>query len=476
MRISTGVVATAAFFLASFQNATAAAPLSLQDAMRYALAHNSAIAAKAAVVASAEATYTKAHAQELPGVTGTLQNTMARSSNTGGAFAQYGISPQSRFSQNTAQISTQWLLYNGSLNQILAQEDKRQLESARADLRQTQAQITNNVVSAFFGVSSKENASQIAGKNLAYQQALLTVAQAKEKAGLVAGVDVLRADAAVQQSLAANLSAQSDVQSARESLAQLIGAPLDTEFTASQQLPEPALPSQSLATLIAIAEENRPDVAASAAALAIARLSRSAIDTDLRPQVALNGSFGNQMSPTNAVAQQAQFDALNASCAAAPLPKPAQCVGFPFRNPRGTPGFWQIGATTTLAVPLIDYGTRRTAHEAGDEQIHSAELAYATAQTSAEADVRQSLRNAQTAAASLVYQKKAAELATESARIAQLQYRNGLISLTDATAAQNAAVQAQTDLFNARVSYIIAIVKLRTALGTYDPAGIVSDL
>lgn len=462
-------VAAAMLFLGSGAIASAAAPLNLQDSVRFALGHNTGVAAKVAQLASAQAAFTKQHAAELPPVTGTLQNTMARSANAGGSLAQYGISPQSKFSQNTAQVSTQWLLYNGSLNQILAQQAKRQLESAKADLRQTQTQIAQNVAASFFAVSAKDHAYRVAQSNLAYQQVLFTVAQAKERAGQVAGVDVLRADAAVQNALAASLTAQSDVQTARETLAQLIGAPLDTEFTASQLLPEPPLPAQPLPTLVQIAQRNRPEIAMAAASLAVARLSRAAIDTDLRPQIALNGSFGNQMSPTSAVAQQDAVIANVPGCAVVPTPDP--CL-----LPRGRPGYWQIGATTTFSMPLIDYGTRHTAHKSGDAAIRSADLALTSATTAAEGDVRQSLRGAQTAAAALVYQKKAAQLAGESARIAQLQYKNGLITLTDATQAQNAATSAASDLFNARIAYINSIIKLRSALGTYDPAGLVSDL
>ncbi|MDQ6929639.1 MAG: TolC family protein [Candidatus Eremiobacteraeota bacterium] len=470
-----GVAAAAVYLCFSFAIATAATPLTLHDSVVYALSHNAAIAAKKSAVASAQATFTKQRAQELPPVTGTLQNQLARSSNAGGQFAQFGIAPSNKFSQNTAQIGTQYTLYNGSLTQIAAQEGKRQLESARADLKQTEEQVTTNVVSAYFGVASKENGSLIARNNLAYQQTLLSAARAKERAGLVAGVDVLRADAAVQQALSTNLVAQSDAQTARETLAQSIGAPIETPFTVSQTVPEPALPAQTVENLSRIALANRPDIAVAQANLAVAKLSRAAIDTDLRPQITLNGAFGNQLSPTNAASQAAQINSINSQCAAGLLP-PSQCAGAPFTFNRGTPGFWQIGATTTLGVPLIDYGTRKTAHAAGDENIRSAQLALDTTMYGAQADVHQSLRGAQTAAASLVYQKKAAALAGESARIAQLQYKNGLISLTDVTAAQNTAVSAQTDLFNARVAYVNALVKLRTALGTFDPAGIVSDL
>ncbi|PZR57544.1 MAG: hypothetical protein DLM50_06105 [Candidatus Meridianibacter frigidus] len=471
-------IACVAFVLVATVAASAAAsaaPLTLQEAVRYALTHNSTIASRQATLANLEANFAKAHAAEFPPISGSLSNTMARSSNALGSFAQIGATPASRFSQNTAQIGTQWTLYNGSLNQILAQESKRQVEGAREDLRQSQNQITQSVVSAYYSVASKSNATLLANSNLSYQQTLFSVAQAKERAGMIAGVDVLRADAALQQASAAKISAESDEATARENLAQLIGAPVETTFAAQAALPQPALPAAPLDTLLQTAHVSRPDIASAAANVAFARLSRAAIDADLRPQIALNAAFGNQTSPTTFVNQQAQIDSLNQFCRLAPTDP--NCSGAPFPNvARGTPGFWQISATSTFAVPLIDYGTRRAQHRAGDEQIDSALLNLISVQTAADADVRQSLRGAQTALATLGYQRKAASLATESARIAQLQYKNGLISLTDVNAAQQTALSAQTDYFNARVAYINAIVKLRSSLGTLDPLSIVADL
>ena len=45
----------------------------------------------------------------------------------------------------------------------------------------------------------------------------------------------------------------------------------------------------------------------------VAVLSNAAIDTDLRPQIALNAAFGNQTSPTLFVTEQEQIDAQNAA-------------------------------------------------------------------------------------------------------------------------------------------------------------------
>ena len=101
--------------------------------------------------------------------------------------------------------------------------------------------------------------------------------------------------------------------------------------------------------------------------------------------------------------------------------------------------------------------------------IDADQQALTTAENAVEVDVRSALRGAQTAFENLQTSKQAANLGVESSRIAQLQYRNGLISLTDATAAEQSALQAGTDLITARANYVSAVVRLRVAVGTDDP-------
>ncbi len=227
--------------------------------------------------------------------------------------------------------------------------------------------------------------------------------------------------------------------------------------------------------MIQIAERNRPEVAAASADVAIAQLSRATIDTDLLPQINVFAAFGNQTSPTGFVDQQNQITQTNQECAR--YPNEIACIGFPFANVvRGTPGFWNIGATSSLSLPIVDYGTRAAAHRSANKAVDSAQLALDSAKSGAEADVTDSLRRAQTAREALSYQRRALDLGMEAARIAALQYKNGLISLTDTKAAQATSLQAQAELFNAQIVYINAVVKLRSALGTFDPIAIVADL
>jgi outer membrane protein TolC len=51
-----------------------------------------------------------------------------------------------------------------------------------------------------------------------------------------------------------------------------------------------------------------------------------------------------------------------------------------------------------------------------------------------------------------------------------------VITLVDVQQRQQAALSAQVDLYNARVAYVAAVVKLRVALGLETPEQAVADL
>jgi outer membrane protein TolC len=448
--LALGAAAVAfAVFAAPSAARAAQAPFDLRAAVRYALEHDPTVLNRRATVASNEATFARNHAAEFPTLAGTLQNQLAKTNgNNGGSFSQFGLSQSQIFSQNTAQIGSTFNLYNGSLAQINAQTAKRQVEASREDLRRSEQQLAADVTAAFYNAVQQREATRLAEGDRAYQQQLLDVARAQERVGRAAGVDVLRAQVNALRSEANLTSARATQVNAVESLAQRIGAPPDTPFALPEVLPEPPLPQTPVDALVAAALGSRADVASAREQIAVARLTDAAIETDRRPQLQLTGAFGNNETPGQTA-----------------------IAGIPNQGPQ-RPGFWQIGATETLTVPFIEYGSRRAAHRAARAQLTAAEGALASVESGVATDVRQALRAVQTASANLATQREAQRLGAESARIAQLQYRNGLISLTDATAAEQSALSAANDLVAARVAYLNALARLRAAVGVADPVAV----
>jgi outer membrane protein len=289
--------------------------------------------------------------------------------------------------------------------------------------------------------------------DLQYQSVLVRIAKAKEHAGVAAGVDVLQASANQEKSRFTLVAAKATAEDSRESLAQLIGAPLDTQFAVPAEIAQPQLPARSIDQLIALAQTNRPEVSFAQEGVRVAQINRRAYDTSLYPQIQTFAQFGKQFSPTLAV-QQSLLGPVN----------------------RGAPGYWLLGVTSTVTLPFMDWGARHANHASLNQQIFSAETTLASTQSQVELDVRQAYRGAETALAQLASAQQETRFATEAARIARVQYEHGLKSITDVFAAQQISLSAQNDLYDARVAYVDAIVKLRVALGTYDPRAAVADL
>lgn len=445
---------------------TPSQPMSLADAVSYALDHSQVVAQDRANVAQAYNALAQQRLTALPTINGSLQNSLAKSANYGGAYAIIGAQQQNQFSQNTAQIGTQYNLQTGGLAFLQLAATRAQLNASQETLTSAENTLAITVTNAFYTVVQKQAIIAVDASDLTYQNALVQDAKVKEHAGVAAGVDVLKAQVAQAKSNSTLVGAQADVLNSTELLAQTIGAPLRTTFAFPRVIVTPQLPSQPVNALVQIALAERPDVKAAQEAVLAADYTRKSFNRALFPQVQLGASFGNQLTPTS----QNFLIGPNGQ----PVIDPN---GHPVIAPRvGSPGYWALSATSTFTLPLLDYGARHFQKATDNAQITSAQASLNATQTQVRIDVIQSYRAAQTALVQLGYARDESRLGTESARISQLQYKNGLIALSDVLQAQQQSVGAQSDYVNAQVAYVNAVVKLRVSLGTYTARSAVADL
>ncbi len=445
-------------------------------AVGYALQHAPTLLAQRATITSYDVTYTRDRAAEYPSFGGLVQNQIQKSSNASGQFAQFGLAPVNNFSQNTAQLQSSYNLINGGA-QLNSQQAKRTTQAAKFELRRLEEQTAISVSNAFYNLAALHEVALLDTSDVAYQATLLDNARASERVGRVAGVDVLRARVAVGRSRSALVQARVDEHNAAEALAVQVGAPTGTTFALPKNVPEPPAPTTSAAELGTIAKLNRPEILEAKANFDASKLGDAAVDNDLRPVVALGGSFGSQVSPTQFVQEQQQIDAQNAAALASYNAEKSLFPNVPFPPPipippvdRNRPGFWQFNVTSTFQVPLYDYGERAALHHAARAQIDASLASLYNAYDSVQADVDAAQRNLESADTKLAIAKQSAALGRETARIAQLQYKNGLISFTDATQTEQTALSAENDLVAARVTYVTALIRLRVALAPADTA------
>ncbi len=443
--------------------------MTLPDAVTYALAHSSTVATQQANVTVAQHNLALQRGIAYPTVNGTLQSWLSKSANYEGAYAAIGQSQQSVLSQNTAQIGiNNWNLTTGGFAFLAVAAARAQQAQAENTLANTEDQIATSVANSFYTIVQREAVTVVDAVTLKYQNALVAVAKVKVKAGVAAGVDVLQALTSAAKSESALVGDEASVEDARQALAQQIGAPLQTHFATGAQVPQPPLPHGSVDGLVAIADVERPDVSAAHEAVLAAMNTRRGWNVELYPQVSISADIGNQFSPTNAVNEQ---ESLNQECQLFGLPP--NCFGI---VPRGSPGFWFIQAVSTFSLPIVDYNARHSERVNDDAQLASAKTTFEQTVLQAELDVRQSYRAAQTALSQLMWARQEAEFGTESARIAQLQYKAGVKTIYDVLQAQQAAQSAQNDYVAARINYVDAVVKLRVSLGTYSAQSAVADL
>lgn len=448
--------------------AAAPAPMTLPDAVSYALQHSSSVATQRASLTQAQHALALQRGVAYPTVDATLQSILAKSANYQGAYAVIGAQQQNVVSQNTAQVGiANWNLTTGGFSFLALAAARAQEAQAANTLANTEDQIAATVTTSFYDIVQRQAIVQVDRITLQYQNDLVDVAKIKEKAGVAAGVDVLQAKTSAAKSESSLVADKASVADASESLAQQIGAPILTPFATPTAVPEPPLPHGSVQSLVAIAEANRPDVAAARESMLAAQYTRRGWNVELFPQIAISAGIGNQFSPTSVVAEQNQ---INQECLSGAIPPPCPVV------PRGSPGFWSLQAVSTFTLPLVDYNARHSERVNDDAQLASAKTGFAQTQLQSEEDVRQSYRAAQTAQSQLSWAKQEAAYGVESARIAKLQYQAGVKTIYDVLQAQQAATQAVTDAIAARVNYVDAIVKLRVALGTYDARTAVADL
>lgn len=437
-----------AAFAFIFAAATSSGPMTLSQAIDFALNHNGQVLAARAQWVEAGATLARDRSAQLPNVQGVAQSQMSRSStNYSGAYAQIGLPVQPSVSQNTSEIAGAQSIFNLQ-NQLTANQARHSYDQATQNYRLTKEQTTIGVETAYYGYVQNVDLVTLAQADLAYQQTLYDIADANYKSGRVAGIDRLKAQVQRTSSEESLASATADAEDSRENLAQTIGAEVDQQFVVPATVAGPPIASVDQKALVAIALVHRPEVAIARDALSNAVLANGLVDAPNRPTVALQGGWGNQVAPTRFAANE--------------LTPPFGC-GDPYCGPTH---FYTIALNSQLLLPLIDWGTLHSAHNAAHATIDQQTAALQSAQRQAVIDVDQAVRRLKVDNQNLTLATQNADVAKQAAQIAQLQYKVGLGSQLDVTSAEQTYLQAAKQLLAAQISYVLAADKLKLATGT----------
>jgi outer membrane protein len=282
------------------------------------------------------------------------------------------------------------------------------------------------------------------GRLRAARQALATAqttedaAVAKRNSGLATVVSVAQAQRQTAQTRYTLASAEALERTARANLIASLGvsAATELEVTDASELPLPSSPEQTVAAAVQQALGQRPDIIAALGKVDAAEANLKGERRSYFPVFELSGSgfqnFGSVSSDG----------------------KPYSTVD----RPGGTLLF-------SFSVPLFDGGTRRSRISMARSKLHAAEDELAQAQDVAS----QQVVKAYDALVSALAEYRAATAYRDAAHTAYdaalRSYRQGVGTYTDLATEENAVVQGETEVEDARAGAHTAAAALALAMG-----------
>jgi outer membrane protein TolC len=142
-------------------------------------------------------------------------------------------------------------------------------------------------------------------------QALFTQAGDLKQNGLVAGIDVLRAEVQLTTEKQRVTATANDFEKAKMQLGRIIGLPPGQELTLASDLPSVPVPDLTLADALERAYKSRPDYLAALERVKAAEAMRAAAVGDNLPSLVVNADYGELVAPGNSHVTYAVSGAVN---------------------------------------------------------------------------------------------------------------------------------------------------------------------
>ncbi len=401
-------------------------PLTLVELTDLALRRNAKTRLAWAALRSSEAGVELARAGYWPQLNATLSTQRNRALNFSGQPADI----QSRYG---ASVSLSYLLWDFGTRGGQLDQAKYALASASLSQDQTVQDVILQVEQAYYQVLGLQAVVEANGQSLKDAETNRAAAQERKSTGLATLGDVYKADAAFAGAKLALQQTEGQLAVARGQLATALAASPDTQLplVAWEHDAAPALPSQSVTSLLAAARTARPELLAAKAREQAAAAGLQATRGRGLPSLNLNATSGR----TKVVD-----------------------VG----------GSSQFSALVSLDVPLFaGFGDRAAVHQA-QAQLDTARADTDDLRSQVELEVWQAYQNLRTSISTLdssAAQLKSAQLAEE---VSTARYKNGLDTILDVLNAQTTLANARVQQVQARLDWAAARAALGHAVGGLD--------
>ena len=256
--------------------------------------------------------------------------------------------------------------------------------------------------------------------NVELAQALLQLARDQRNAGVATGVDVIRAQTRLAEQQVGLAQAQTNSEQARLNLQRLIGLPLGSAMTLTDQLRFVEDPLPSVDTAVAQAAQDRREIQVAEEENRVSQLEVQSARAEHLPSLEVVGDYGSSgITPGS-------FD-------------------LPTRR-----------VALQLNVPVFNGGLTQGRVTAAASRQRQTELSLANIRGQVEEDVRLALTTLRTAAVQVRAADESVTLAQRELEMARDRFRAGVADNLE-------VITAQTSLANARISQVTALAQHNAA-------------
>jgi outer membrane protein TolC len=409
-------------------------PLSIADAIRRALEHNLGVLQAEEAVERATGARWLALSELLPNVNGSVSETRRKTNLEAFGFPLGPTFPRvvGPFNVFDARVFLQQSVFDlQSIN--AARAESHQVSAARHSYRSARELVVLVAANLYLEGLAADARATTARAQLETAQALQAQAEDLRRSGIVAGIDVIRAEVRVSTERQRATAARASFEKIKLQLARVIGLPTGQAITLSDEIPPVPVPEMTLEQALDRAHRDRPDYLAAQDRLRAAEAAREAALAEHWPSVSVSADYG--------------------------------AIGLTAASALST-----FAITGIVNVPVFDGGKTRAhvVQATADRNNRRAELDDMRAEI--DYDVRAAFLDLQSTSEQLQAATRARELSALQLTQSRDRFAAGVANNIEVIQAQEAVALANEQYIDALFGYNLSKAVLGRALGTVEEA------
>jgi outer membrane protein TolC len=306
-------------------------------------------------------------------------------------------------------------------------------KAAKYGVRSARDLVVLVTVNLYLQAIAQSSRVEMVHAQLQTAEELLKQAQDLKASGVVASLDVVRAQVQAQTQRQRSIAAENDFEKAKLQLAHAIGIPVGQAITLTDSVPYAPLPPPAIDESITRALENRADYLAAKSQYEAAQAANRAANDALLPSFHVDADYG--------------------------------AIG---NTPSGVLGTYTLSAT--VKIPVFDAGKTNARRIEAASLMRQREAQLADFRSRIEFEVRSALLDLRAADLQLQAAQTSVQLANDELRQARDRFAAGVAGNLEVTQAQESVATASDVYVTALYTHNLAKASLAQALGIAESA------